>query len=438
MSDPSPRIRFQSDAEWERVQRAAEHADFDDPTAFVREAALRLVNEVLDEDGRLECPHDDCDRTFATIRERRGHLGSSEHALNVPEGEFWCGYCGYGPTSWRGVNAHHGQSDHDGSLVRLDEEPDREDLLAPEDVPDHKNPELLERLYHEHDGNYTEMCREQDFDVTPGRVRHYLIEFGIHEPTTQGPADEDGPRYRDPEWLEEQYEAADGNISEMHRRIDVDVPYRTLVKNLKRFDIHDPTDPPAKIQACRQQDDSDHDAGSDETEDEQEDPDEEPKGLDHTDPEDLQAAFDRHDTLRAAAEEFPQVTYATVRQRMIDHGIYEPDSYDTSSEDSTATDPGPDPEPPEEPEPDPTPEPGEADEPPPLGVKDPAEVDSFHDLNTPDWLDEASFYQAVEMADDVEGLAEVLGWREYDLIERMVELLGVGENLDDHRQEVMP
>jgi len=54
-------------------------------------------------------------------RKLRGHLGSSEHALDVPEGDFWCGYCGYGPTSWRGINAHHGSSDHDGDPVRLDE-----------------------------------------------------------------------------------------------------------------------------------------------------------------------------------------------------------------------------------------------------------------------------------------------------------------------------
>jgi len=103
---------------------------------LIREATLRLLDDVLDEDGALECPHDDCDRTFPTRRKLRGHLGSSEHALDVPEGDFWCGYCGYGPTSWRGINAHHGSSDHDGDPVRLDEEPDREDLIAPDSGSD--------------------------------------------------------------------------------------------------------------------------------------------------------------------------------------------------------------------------------------------------------------------------------------------------------------
>lgn len=127
-----------------------------------------------------------------------------------------------------------------------DEEPAVDELLAPEDVPDHQNPELLAALYDEHDGNYTAMCRDHEFDVTSGRVRHYLIEFGIHDPTPHGAtnAGEDDGRaiYRDPDWLQKQYDAADGNVSHMHRQIDVDVPYRTLLKNLKRFDIHDPSE----------------------------------------------------------------------------------------------------------------------------------------------------------------------------------------------------
>ena len=446
MADPAPRIRFQSD-EWERVQRAAEVADFDDPEEFVHGGALRFVDETIDGDGQLECPHDDCDRTFATIRQRRGHLGNV-HADIFPEGDFWCGYCGYGPSKHRGINAHHSQRHSEqGDPVRLDHKPDQEELLAPDDIPDHQDPMLLERLYHEHDGCITDMCRAHDFDVTVGRVRHYLIEFDIHEPTPQGPADEDGPRYRDPEWLKEQYEAADGNISEMHSRIDVDVPYRTLQKNLKRFGIHDPTDPLGKrhgkggskpsteAEPEPKPDDEDRDDGTKQLE-----------GFDHTDPEDLQKAFDENDTLRTAAEEFPQVTYATVRQRMIDHGIHEPDTYDTGSEDTPPTEPDPDSDATEDTEPDSdaTEDPDPDSEPTtvsvdqtrdPLGVEDPAAVDSFHDLDTPGWLDEASFYQAIDMADDIEELADVLGWAEYDLLKRMVELLGVGEDLDDYQPE---
>jgi len=269
----------------ERIERAVDEHDFEDLREFVQEATLRLVGELLDEGGRIECPHDDCDRTFATRRKLRGHLGSSEHALNVPDGDFWCGYCGYGPTSWRGVNAHHGASDHDGEVIRLDEEPDRSDLVDPEDVPDHKNPELLERLYKQHDGNYTAMCRDHDFEVTSGRVRHYLIEFGIHEVTPQGEATErgDGPRYRDPEWLEEKYEAADRNVSEMHRQIDIEMPYRTLLKNLKRFDIHDPTESPGRGQANRERNSADETAESTDESDDDVDASETEEGSGDTD-----------------------------------------------------------------------------------------------------------------------------------------------------------
>jgi hypothetical protein len=229
-----------------RVSRAADVGDYGDISNFVREATLRLVDEHIDGDGRLECPHEGCERTFATIRQRRGHLGNV-HAQEFPDGDFWCGYCGYGPTSWRGINAHHSQRhSEDGRPVRLEDEPDRDELLAPDDVPDHIDPELLERLYREHGGSYTAMCRAHEFDVTPGRVRHYLIEFGIHEPTPHGDGGDVHPVYRDRDWLKERYDAADGNLSKMHRNLEIDIPYRTLVKNVNRFDFHDQTDPPGK------------------------------------------------------------------------------------------------------------------------------------------------------------------------------------------------
>jgi hypothetical protein len=439
MAEPAPRIRFQSD-EWELVERAAEVADFDDPKEFVREGALRFVDETIDEDGQLKCPHEDCDRTFATIRQRRGHLGNV-HTDVFPEGDYWCGYCGYGPSKFQGINAHHSQRhSNQGDPVRLDHDPEPEELLAPDDIPDHQDPMLLERLYHEHDGCITDMCRAHDFDVTVGRVRHYLIEFDIHEPTPHGDTEDgDGPLYRDREWLKERYEAAGGNISEMHRNLEIDVPYRTLVKNIKRFDFHDPTDPPGKHHGKggpKPSAEAEPEPKPDDQEDdeEQDDGTKQVKGLDHTDPEDLQKALDEHDTLRAAAEAFPQVTYATVRQRMIDDGIYEPDSYDTGSNDTPTTDPEPNPDATKDPEPDSEPAPASVDQTrDSLGVDDPVAVDSFHDLDTPDWLDEASFYQAVDIADDVEELADVLGWAEYGLLRRMVELLGIGEDLDDYQ-----
>ena len=376
-------VQFDEETE-ARLDRAVDETDFDGAEDLIREATLRLLDDVLDEDGALECPHDDCDRTFATIRERRGHLGSSEHALDVPEGDFWCGYCGYGPTSWRGINAHHGSSDHDGDPVRLDEEPDREDLIAPDDVPDHKNPELLEELYHRHDGNYSEMCRQHDFEVSPGRVRHYLIEFGIHEVTPQGEdEDGDGPLYRDREWLQERYNAADGNISEMHRRIEedgeLDVPYRTLVKNLKSLGIHDPTESPGRSQAWEQRDEDEEDGADEATE-----------------------------TTEAA------------------------ETTETSETTSTSeTDPGQEATP--EPDPEPDQEDGAEDDVDEeadrlatvIDVDDPADATEFEDLATPDWLAEASFHVALDMSDDAEEFAGNLGWGDPEDLQLMVEVLGL-------------
>lgn len=48
--------------------------------------------------------------------------------------------------------------------------------------------------------------------------------------------------------------------------------------------------------------------------------------LDHDDPDHLEWAFEAFDTISRAAEEF-DVSYPTVRNRMIDAGVYEPDTY---------------------------------------------------------------------------------------------------------------
>lgn len=143
--DAAHQVRFDEDTET-RLDRAVDATDYETAEDLIREATLSLLGDVLDDEGPFECFHEDCDETFPTRRQRRGNLGSSEHALDVPEGDFWCGYCGYGPTNWRGVSSHHGSTEHEGDPVRLDEEPDREDLIAPDDVPDHKNPELLEEV----------------------------------------------------------------------------------------------------------------------------------------------------------------------------------------------------------------------------------------------------------------------------------------------------
>ena len=52
---------------------------------------------------------------------------------------------------------------------------------------------------------------------------------------------------------------------------------------------------------------------------------------DHTDEDDLREAYDRNETLTAAAELFG-VSYATVRTRLINAGIHEPNTYDADND----------------------------------------------------------------------------------------------------------
>lgn len=55
--------------------------------------------------------------------------------------------------------------------------------------------------------------------------------------------------------------------------------------------------------------------------------------LDHDDPEHLERAYERYDTMADAAEEFG-VSYQAFYNRLCDHGIHEPSSYDTKSDDT--------------------------------------------------------------------------------------------------------
>lgn len=350
---PETVIRFKSEDELDRIERAVDGSEFDDLEEFIIEGALRLVGDLLDEDGPIECPHDDCDGTFHTHRQLNGHLGSSAHALEVPEGDFWCGYCGRGPLSWRGLNGHHSASPaHDGDPIRLDEEPTEEDLVGV-DLPDHRNPQLLRHLYREHDGNISELCRAHDFDVHQGTVRSWLVKYEIHKVTPHGTSGDNIPEYRDRDRLEDLYEQADGNVSEVHRRLNDEVqeeiPYRTIHNWLKELEIHDPTAGTAARSASTESESSDERASP---EDGRDDADEE--------------------------------------------------SADIHEEPSTDTD-----------------ESSEGE------IEQPGQADSFGDLVTPDWLDEATFYTAAEMADDIDELAETLGWPEHDRLAAMVESLGL-------------
>lgn len=238
---PAPRVSFDTD-DFQRIERAAEVGEYDDVAAFIREGALRLVAKTIDGDGLFSCLHDDCDKTFGTIRERRGHYGRV-HVQEFPEGDFWCGYCGFGPSPWQGINAHHSQRHKDqGDPVRLGHDPDPDELLAPDELPDHMDRELLKDLYVECHGNISEMCRQYDFDVTDGRVRHYLIEYGIHDVTPKG-TDVEGADHRDKEFLERLYKECDGNMREMYRRHDFDVGYSKLVGWCRDLGVHKPGAP---------------------------------------------------------------------------------------------------------------------------------------------------------------------------------------------------
>jgi len=224
------------------------------------------------------------------------------------------------------------------------------------------------------------MCRAHDFDVTPGRVRHYLVEFGIHEPTPQGPSEDgEGPQYRDPEWLQERYQAAGGNVSEMHRRLDIDVPYRTLLKNLKRLGIHDPARSPEAPA----------------------DPDEGGLGSDERDSED-----GRDGTEQPVSRDADETT-ATAVDTDAGADTDEEPSHARSGAESQSRE----------------------EHLAALGVDDPAAVDGFQDLATPEWLDEGSFYQGVEMAAHIDELAEVLGWPAPERLDLIIELLGLEDEV---------
>lgn len=365
-----PSVEFDPE-EWAVIEQAVESGRYESPEAFITHAALLHAADLVEDAGVHACEYDGCEAAFASERQLHGHVGAVHESETSPD-DYWCLYCGYGPASDRAIAAHHGSSDgHDGDVERVSEPPAYEDLIAPDAIPDHKNPEILERLYEAHGGSYTAMCRDHDFDVQPGRVRHYLIEFGIHEPTPHGAADGDAdcPKYRDPEWLDARYDEYDGNISELYRNVDVDAAYRTLINNLKRFGIHDPTNPPGRRQANQQRADE---AVPDD------DPDEE--SADDDDQGDLDDEFDADETDAGAGD-------------------------DAASED--------------------------ADDPVPLAsvvtADPPTDANSFDDLDVPDWLGESTFHIALQMSETPAEFAENLGWGDPNDLEAMVNIIGESE-----------
>lgn len=70
--------------------------------------------------------------------------------------------------------------------------------------------------------------------------------------------------------------------------------------------------------------------------------------------------------------------------------------------------------------------PDEADDTDEDSATEPAE---WADVHTPDWLDEASFYAALDESDDVEDLARTLGWEDGNEVADAVEQLDVADRL---------
>lgn len=126
--------------------------------------------------------------------------------------------------------------------------------------------------------------------------------------------------------------------------------------------------------------------------------------LDHTDPDDLQRAYDEADSIAAAAERF-DVGYTAVFKRMKRHGIHEPKQATEGDEDDR-------------------------------GDQEDSDGDQNFESVAPDWLDEASWWQAVDMADDLESLVDALGWDDYDAVDELVQVTDAAEDLDAYEAGV--
>lgn len=309
-------VEFETASDVERLQQAVRDSQFGSPAALIRSATKATVQSVLTDaepDSLAEPTTDsDSDATSST---------SDTTNRNSPaDCSLWCGCCGWGPGNENAVKAHHGGSpSHQGNPILLSEKPSEEDLegVDESELPDHRNRELLDDLYQQYNGNISALYRNHEFDVSSAAVRSWLVKFDIHNVTPHD-ADPDEHPTRPPEQeLEQLYNQHDGNMSAMHRSIDLDVPYRTLTNWLRDLEIHEPN---------------------------------------HR-----------------------------------DYSSQPPSSEPKSSEvavDSTTEGPA-----------------------------------SFAEIDTPSWLDEASFFAAVDMADTVSELGEALGWNEPDTLESIVELM---------------
>ncbi|WP_162224263.1 hypothetical protein [Halorussus salinus] len=113
------------------------------------------------------------------------------------------------------------------------------------DRPAYKDPEELEAVY-DAERTFPEMRDELGVDVTPKTVRHYMVEYGIHDPETV-PSDDDGPKpaYKDPEELAAVYDAG-RTFPEMRDELGVDVTPKTVRHYMVEYGIHDPEADPSE------------------------------------------------------------------------------------------------------------------------------------------------------------------------------------------------
>jgi len=132
------------------------------------------------------------------------------------------------------------------------------------DRPAYKDPEQLAAVY-DADRTFPEMRDELGVDVTPKTVRHYMVEYGIHDPETL-PSDDDGPTpaYKDPEQLAAVYDA-ERTFPEMRDELDADVTAKTVRHYMVEYGIHDPETDSSRVPTADSSDDRELDSAAGDT-----------------------------------------------------------------------------------------------------------------------------------------------------------------------------
>jgi hypothetical protein len=255
-----------------------------------------------------------------------------------------------------------------------------------------------------------EALEDSDYDDAETLIREATLDFiddalGADEAAVpeEGsiPASGTQPDHQNPELLKALYEDHDGNITELYRSHDFDASISTVRRRLQKYDIHEP-----------------------QTYVTDEEQDEIPP---YRDPDVLEPLYQKYDgnvsdVHRNLVEEHDvDVTYSTVGNWIDKLDIRESSALKSVKEhaaDEASAD---------------VDDQADADDTPDIiedviSVDDVSDAESFGDLETPDWLDEGSFYVAAEMSEDIDDLADTLGWNEFEHLEVMVGVLDV--NID--------